>query len=216
MMIVDLHNHAEFSKNTSLTLGDYHREGILHGAGGVAITEHNMVYPEERFSVGDPEMIRVFTGMEILNDYGDWLVFGVSTDVLGYRDIFDLIDCVHEKGGVIIAAHPYRGQGVFRATSADMAHDIIDRVDAVEVLNGRGDERSWRLAAELAAVHGKPCTGGSDAHGPGELYRAATMFHGPIADLSELIESIREGCCSPVRFCMDTGQWVKWTPGGAV
>jgi hypothetical protein len=119
-MIVDLHNHAELSRHTSVTLADYVRGAKrLHVA--VAITEHNRLY--DRGGVVDG--VLVLPGMEVLNDYGDFLVFGAPGDCVVHRDIFALIDYVHRCGGAIIAAHPFAGYGVCRAVDGGMAEQII-------------------------------------------------------------------------------------------
>ena len=75
---------------------------------------------------------------------------------LASRDIFALIDYVHRRGGVIIAAHPFAGYGVCRAVDPRTADRIIARVDAVEVLNGRAAAEDCEKATRLAMAHDKP------------------------------------------------------------
>ena len=192
-MIIDLHNHAELSRNTTARLRDYLRRARGLGV-GIAITEHNRLYHRG----GEIASVPVFPGMEILNDYGDYLVFGAPEDCVAHRNIFDLIDYVHRSGGVIIAAHPFAGHGVFRAVDSEMAHRIIARVDAVEVLNGRISAEANARAREAAAAHGKPGVGGSDAHSSEEMFRAATRFIHPVRTLGDLVQEIARGRCEPV------------------
>jgi len=192
-MIVDLHNHAEYSHNTSVAFEDYiNRAKQMQVA--VAITEHNCLL--EWNSVVDG--VLVLSGIEILNDCGDFLIFGASEDCINYRDVFELIDYVHHCGGVIIAAHPYAGNGVCRAVDSRLAERVVARVDAVEVLNGRISPEEWRKANRLALVYGKPCTGGSDAHRPDEMFRAATYFERTVRSMDDLVREIRHGRCFPI------------------
>ncbi len=194
-MIVDLHNHAELSRNTTAKLQDYLRRARELGV-GVAITEHNRLYRRG----GEIAGVSVFLGMEILNDYGDFLVFGAPEDCVAFRNIFALIDYVHRSGGVIIAAHPFAGHGVFRAVDSEMGHRIIAQVDAVEVLNGRASAEANARAWQVAAAHGKPGVGGSDAHSSEEMFRAATRFARPIRTLGDLVQEIARARCGPVRL----------------
>ena len=194
-MIVDLHNHAEHSQNTDVTLRDYVRAARRLGV-AVAITEHNRLYDRD----GTVDGVLVLPGMEVLNDYGDFLVFGAPEDCLAYREIFALIDYVRRCGGVIIAAHPFSGYGVFRAVDRRTADRIIARVDAVEVLNGRASAEDCEQARRLAVAHGKPAVGGSDAHRAGEMFRAGTRFAHRIESVSDLVREIRRGRCEPVRI----------------
>lgn len=195
-MIIDLHNHAELSnpKTVHLTLADYLTGARVYGA-AVAITEHNRAY--DRGGVHDGVLI--LPGMEILNDCGDYLVFGAPEDAVRHRDVFELIDYVHASGGIVIAAHPFHGYGVCRA-APELADRIVATVDAVETLNGLGNEESWRQATELAVRHGKPATGGSDAHRHGEEFRAGTRFSDQISSVADIVRAIRVGRCEPVRI----------------
>lgn len=195
-MIVDLHNHAELSnpKTVSLTLADYLVGSRARGV-AVAITEHNRVYDRG----GTHEGVLVLPGMEVLNDYGDYLIFGAPEDTSERRDVFEFIDYVHACGGIVVVAHPYHGPGVYRMTP-DLADRIVTAADAVETLNANADEESRRLAEDLAARLGKPATGGSDAHRPGEEFRAGTRFLDDIRDVAGLVKAVRAGRCEPVRI----------------
>ncbi len=192
-MIVDLHNHAELSRNTTVGLDDYIRRAKRLQV-ALAITEHNRLYDRG----GAIEGVLVVPGMEILNDYGDYLVFGAPQESVECRDIFALVDFVHRCGGVIIAAHPFSGYGVCRVTDSETAGRIIARMDAVEVLNGRASAEDCRKAERLAMTYNKPRVGGSDAHHAEGMFRAGTRFVHRIGNVSDLAREIRHGRCEPV------------------
>lgn len=194
-MIVDLHNHAEGSRNTSLTLADYTRQAAGRDV-AVGITEHNRLCTLEGRAAG----VLVLPGIEILNDYGDYLVFGASEACVQQRDIFCLIDAVHNEGGIIIAAHPYAGYGLCRAVETRVAYEIIARLDAIEVLNGRASSEACRQAERLSREHHKPGTGGSDAHHAHQLFTMGTRFGMPVAGVADLVRAVRAGACEPVRL----------------
>ncbi len=195
-VIIDLHNHAELSNPRAVSLGlaDYIRGARAHGV-AVAITEHNRVYDRG----GTHQGVLVLPGMEVLNDYGDYLIFGAPEDAVERRDVFEFIDYVHAGGGIVVVAHPYHGSGVCR-TAPDLADRIVAAADAVETLNANAAEESRRLAEDLAARLGKPATGGSDAHRPGEEFRTGTRFPDDIRDVAGLVKAVKAGRCRPIQI----------------
>jgi predicted metal-dependent phosphoesterase TrpH len=192
VFIIDLHNHAEFSKNTDLSILDYTKEALRLNV-SVAITEHNCIYKH----AGIINNVLVFPGMEILNDYGDFIVFGAPEDCLKRRDIFELIDYIHKCGGIIIAAHPFSGYGVCKVLDGELSNKIIRCVDAVEVLNGLANKDDCKKAKQIAAIYNKPCTGGSDAHHKKDLFQVGTMFFNKVENIYDLICAVKSGRCKP-------------------
>ncbi|MBO8140377.1 MAG: PHP domain-containing protein [Thermosipho sp. (in: Bacteria)] len=193
-MIIDLHNHCELSKNTSLKLTDYIRKAKVLGV-SVAITEHNRLYNVQ----GKVDGVSVFAGIEILNNYGDFIVFGAPEDCIELRnDMFEFIDYVHKLGGVVIAAHPFSGHGVCKVNKKEVANEIIKLVDAIEVYNGKSERKFWKQAIKLAKTYKKPCVGGSDAHNAGDLFKVGTRFFEKIENIYDLVNAIKNGRCEPV------------------
>lgn len=197
MMIVDLHNHSRKSKNTTLKLRNYiSAYQLLDSEEQVAlgITEHNAVSSKS----GVYEGLLVLPGMEVLNDYGDFLVYGVTEEVLQHRKIKHLVAEVHKQGGVIIAAHPFRSNGVFNMLPKNKAERVIELMDAVEVKNGRGNPKTWAKAEVLASRFDKPMVAGSDAHLPGEEFHTGTLFEDEISSVADLVRAIQQGRCRAV------------------
>ncbi|QTA37908.1 PHP domain-containing protein [Thermosipho ferrireducens] len=193
-MVIDLHNHCELSKNTDLKLTDYvKRAKVLNIS--LAITEHNRLYNVQ----GKVNGVHVFSGIEILNDYGDFIVFGAPESCVELRNnIFEFIDYVHKSGGVVIAAHPFSGYGVCRINKNGLANEIIKLVDAIEVYNGKAERRFWQQAEKLARIYKKPGTGGSDAHNVSDLFKVGTQFFEKIENIYDLVKAIKDGKCKPV------------------
>lgn len=194
-MIVDLHNHAGRSLGTTARIEDYLPGARARGI-ALGITEHNRL-PE---TSGMVEGVLVIPGIEVFHDCGDLLVFGAPEECCAEKDIFTLIEAVHDVGGVIIAAHPFSGWGVCRVSDPQLAQEIVARLDAIETWNGRTPEEAWRLAEEMAAYHGKPEVGGSDAHAVEEMFRIGTWFGEPVATAEDVARAIRMGRCAPVRL----------------
>ncbi len=195
-MIIDLHNHAELSSKTSINTFDYIT--LVEELGvAFAITEHNKLN-KEKFDI---DKSNVFTGIEILCDSGDFLVFGAPEECVLYRqDIFKLIEYVHSNGGVIIAAHPYSRCGLYNVLEPENADRVIEKVDAIETLNGLNTLEETRKAIKLTCRFEKPSIGGSDAHHRNQMLKYGTKFKVEITSIKQLVKEIKEGRCEAVEI----------------
>ena len=79
-----------------------------------------------------------------------------------------------------------------------LKHPIFDLVDEIEVVNAGDIEVENRFAQKVAALHGRPGTGGSDAHSKNGIGRGATIFHGEVRHERDLLEALRAGAYTPI------------------
>ena len=128
----------------------------------------------------------------------DYLILGTKPEHL-YTEFEDcdrwtidqLIDKVHELGGIVIRAHPYR--------IADyMKISCIERpglnIDAVEAFNAGNGQESYNLrAVEFARNEHKPMTAGSDTHRTTNNAAYYVGFEEQPADDKDLCRQIKEG-----------------------
>ena len=177
MMKIDLHNHS-FTHESSSEPQDTIEAAIGAGLDGIAFTEHNSYSAsdmaeelKERFE----GRIRIFRGAEYDAAEGHVLIFGITDDSfmgLGmYAPVSELIKYVTPKGAAVIAAHPFRGWGLFKADLASV-HGLC----AVEAFNGHNTPEENEKAMVVAASIGIPATGGSDSHGKEDVGRCYTEF----------------------------------------
>ena len=124
-------------------------------------------------------------GLEYAKKLDFDLLFGLEEHVGGGREILlygitpDLIEAhpelkmasaekyaevVHEAGGLVYQAHPYRARDyIANPTPLECIHAL----DGIEVFNAT-NEPLWNKQAErFAEEHGLSCVAGSDAHGIG-------------------------------------------------
>ena len=114
-----------------------------------------------------------------------------------------LVDAVRQRDGAIIAAHPYR-----RRFLEDPGHlpearrEMLDRAsgdgffgscDAIEGINGRGNEVQNLFSQDLGDRLEIKMTGGSDAHRVEQIGTAATLFERKITGLDDLIRELKAG-----------------------
>jgi predicted metal-dependent phosphoesterase TrpH len=146
--------------------------------------------------MGEALGFKVFRGVEVYTTSGDILVFGLSGEVIPDMDFDELLDMVRSEGGLMVAAHPTRGYwGHHRKYKGYPPRDVLERVDAIETLNGGCSRQANLLAAGLAEEMGLPQVGGSDAHIASQVGKCVTVFENVIRDEAELIEALREGRC---------------------
>ncbi len=202
-MRIDLHCHTKFSGDNHFEPEALLAEAAAKGLDGVCITEHFSVDASLKvLEVDRPEGLVVLRGAEISTEIGHMLVFGPADGKWNrWGNEGELVD--HEKavravkasGGVCIPSHPYRGI----VSMGDSAFDS-DLFDAVETLNGANPDRMNDKAVKAARKHGMNGIGGSDAHSPGEVGRAYTIFQRWIYTVEELVVEIKSGRFRPERM----------------
>jgi predicted metal-dependent phosphoesterase TrpH len=202
-MLIDLHNHTGWGSGDShLDPDDLIDRARRWGLDGVAITEHNQVWDPEKI-----EMLRqrhdfvVIGGVEVDTDVGHVLVFGLEgprrwTQLPTLEELRALAD---EVGGVLIAAHPFRGvRPPPLARESATGQPWMERwrpVDAIEVHNGLVGDRQRAWAADLARSLDLPMTGGSDTHRFMDVGTCFTVFEDEIRDEQALVAAIKAGRC---------------------
>jgi hypothetical protein len=146
----------------------------------------------------------VCPGMEVSTDLGHVLAIGLAEYLPGIRRARELRKALDRVGGFMIAAHPFRrwfdqtthpGLGKERpdtlATVAEL--ELLQLVDALEVLNGANTQRENAFALEVAAYMGKPGTGGSDAHSRSGVGIYTTVFERDLDTVEEMLDELHAG-----------------------
>jgi len=143
--------------------------------------------------------IRVFQGSEITTNQGDILVFGYDRDVKGVVPIQDLRKEVQAAGGLMIAAHPFRGFLLFGISQLQLdvgqacKRAVFQYVDGLEIHNCKVTDPENDMARRVAERLGLLGVAGSDAHRLDEVGKCVTNFEREVRTERELIEEIRAG-----------------------
>jgi predicted metal-dependent phosphoesterase TrpH len=207
-IVIDLHTHsAPASPCSFIPVNQLIKEAQQIGLDGICLTDHNYIWDRNTVEeLRQKHGFLILRGNEITTDQGDMLVFGMDRDVQGIIRIEDLKKETLKSGGVIIAAHPFRGFLAFGVEQLGltpekaMQRSLFKYVDAVEILNSKVTEIENRLTRKVAAGLGLPGTGGSDAHDVGEVGIYATRFTDNISNEADLVKAIKDGKCAPVVF----------------
>jgi predicted metal-dependent phosphoesterase TrpH len=199
-MVIDLHVHTRpRSEDSDIGPDEIIGQARRSGLDGVCFTEHDWHWTDEEVSrLGREHEFPVFRGIEISSDEGHLLVFGLNEYKFGMHHAEFVRKLVDEVGGVMILAHPYRRQVKYNSNPDQLLdsvcrNPIFDLVDAVEVLNGRSNEKENSFASDVCQRLKVRAVGGSDAHSLSDVPSFATEFARRIDTLEELIVELREG-----------------------
>ena len=147
---------------------------------------------------GDKIGLSVFFGWESGFHGTEFLVYGLGREWLydhpeiSHTTIEEQYRLVHEGGGIVVHAHPYR-LDPFRPEPREYG----DYIDAVEAINAKhsnpvhGRDPMWdRQAVRYAAACGKPMTGGSDIHDT-RLIGGGVLSPYPLKSIEDYIELLK-------------------------
>ncbi len=179
----DLHVHTTHSDGIS-SVEEVLKKAEEVGLTGIAITDHDTVAGiEEAKKIAKKLDLEFIPGVEITTQYGDLLALNVEEVVKG--EIMEIIDKIHELGGIVAIAHPFVGN--FPVMLKDIAHVL--RIDAIEVYNAmtpfEANMQAFKLAKELKL----PGIAGSDAHDSEFVGKAFTICD----DNLDIISAIKKG-----------------------
>ncbi|MEC0231785.1 CehA/McbA family metallohydrolase [Paenibacillus alba] len=108
----ELHTHTYHSDGEH-SLSELAQSAKEIGLYGIAMTDHNTMSPLlEREAVQQENQLHIVRGMEWTTFFGHMLMIGITRYVdwrdLGIKDIHKGIERVHQQGGVVGIAHPFR------------------------------------------------------------------------------------------------------------
>jgi predicted metal-dependent phosphoesterase TrpH len=192
-MKLDLHIHtSRHSPDSEIEPFALLRRARAVGLDGVVITEHDWLWTEEELEdlrAADPGLL-VLAGIEVSCREGHFLAYGVGDPFRVPRGIgvAKLCQEVHEQGGAVVAAHPFRWGQRF--------DDILRRqrpdLDGLELMTNNMDADCRRRAAEVWQAGGLAGLGSSDAHAEEVLGVCYTDFACTIGNMRDLVTAIRE------------------------
>ena len=200
-MILDLHIHTKIlSSDSELAPEEAIEEARKQGLDGICFTEHNRSWnPETLRKLGEKERFLTLSGVEVDSTEGHILVYGVQKDFETTVPIEELRREVDKAGGIMIAAHPFRGFAAINIPQLQMTPEqgakkhVFRMVDGIETYNGRLSDGENRLAEEVKRRLNLKEVGGSDAHTRREVGRCVTIFENDIFSERDLLRELKKG-----------------------
>ena len=208
-MLIDLHTHTRpLSWDSYLEPDELVERSKAAGLDGICLSEHDFFWkPEDVAELAERHDYLVLPAIEINTDDGHILAYGLDKYVYGMHRSHELAHHVEQAHGVMVAAHPYRRQMPWYTEQERDYEEALSRASrnqayrycaALEVINGRGNERENEFSRRLCELMGMRGTAGSDAHARLDIGRCATYFERDIASIEELIEELQAGRFRPI------------------
>ena len=186
----DLQVHTDASPCSSTSPERVAAAAVDAGLDGIAITDHDTLANVDAVRDAASGSLDVIPGVEVTTTEGHLLALDV-TEPPPQADPLTVVDHIHDQGGVAVLSHPF---DAIRQSYETNLGALADAIDGVEVINSRCVRRRFNeRAAQFAAAHDLPATGGSDAHFPMEVGRAYASVEGD----GPLVEAVREGRVRP-------------------
>lgn len=196
----DLHVHTCFSYDSSLSLATLTQRVTSLGLHGVAVLDHDTIEGAQELRELAP--FGVIVGEEIGSKNGGIAGLFLEEGIPPHLSAEETIERIHGQGGLVLVPHPFSRAVPGRMCREKLAR-LIGEIDLLEGYNARARlARDDRYARAFAERHGKPVTGGSDAHFSSELGAAWTEM-GPFADARGFLSQVssarlRHGRKTPV------------------
>lgn len=204
-MFIDLHMHEKnYSLDSHLSLEEMVTIAKKRGLDAICITDHDsMGLKEYAKEYSEKTGFPIYVGIEFYSLQGDILAFGIEDYPKKRVSAQEFIDLVHEQGGVVISAHPFR----HNRRGLEDSLDVLKGVDAIEILNGSTMPDAAMMAVRYAKKYGFSITGGSDCHYPDKVGICATYFPNDVKTMDDLVSAIKNHECRPA-FHQDFSYYV--------
>ena len=201
-MLIDAHVHTNrYSSCSILNPVDLVYQALKLKLSGIVIVEHYKVWAEEEIEElkreTDSNELLILRGQEVSCSIGHLLVFGYYEKLQENLRVEEIVDRVHNEGGIVILAHPFRyGNSV--GENPEKLKTRFAYVDGIEVFNANQSEKENEYGKKVWNTLGIVGIGGSDAHSIEMVGKCLTQFYNVIRDEDDLIAEIKAGRCKPM------------------
>jgi len=198
----DLHIHtSRYSGCSNIDSLQVIQRARAVGLNGIALTEHGIRWPDREIEAlvarsGVKDFL-VIPGEEAAcyssrgKFQGEFLVFGYPKSLGSSKSIDQVIELVHEVGGIILAAHPFKrqdnGDGFYGCGDAVYTLNI----DGLEIEHPSYDSESRNLAKKAMESRSIAGIGNSDSHDLNSIGICRTVFTRRVDNIRILCEEIR-------------------------
>jgi predicted metal-dependent phosphoesterase TrpH len=178
-MKLDLHIHSNHSFDCESNIKDIVKCAEQSGLSAIAFCDHDNMSAHSIARKITKKLI-IIPGMEITTRGGTHIIGLFLKEEIISRDIFEVIDEIHNQDGLVVIPHPYRpGTGLIynrekqNIFTGDEMVKIMSTVDLIESINYRSTQDNLIDTDRFLSFHpDKPQIAGSDAHYPDEVGKA--------------------------------------------
>ncbi|WP_121741623.1 CehA/McbA family metallohydrolase [Natronorubrum halophilum] len=216
---IDPHVHTAASFDGTTTPTELVDAARRAGLDGIAVTDHDTIDGAREVARLAPADLLVIVGCEVSTADGHLLALGVDAAPEPGRPLPRTARTVRDAGGIAVVAHP------FQRSRHGARGAAIDGVDGVEVYNAHAVTNVRNRQADRFVIRRDyPRFGGSDAHRPANVGRAATDVRLPADAVSSpdatpatetVLEAMRAGRTDPVGDRTTAWQYMTKVVGNA-
>lgn len=208
-MRIDFHTHTtRGSADSNLDVLDMINQAQRIGLEGICITEHDNAWSDSEIkNYAEERGVRLFLGIEVSTEWGHVGAFGIDQYLGGIYKVKELRRVMDDVGGFLIANHPFRYKldprfqfihktppiSVDDPVSGINALEVLEYVDAIEIINGACSEQENLYAHAVAEHLDMKGIGGSDSHSASSIGCAVTVLERPVSTTQELIHELKAG-----------------------
>lgn len=173
---LDLHIHSYHSPDGRMTPQEIATRARERGLNGVAICDHDRVFPPEelrRVSAEFPDFLFI-PGVERSTECGHLLGWFVAEEIRA-RTFPEVAEEIRRQGGIAVLAHPFE-----HTKTTERLEKASPYIDGIEIWNSRADRKNRQanaMAAVFAAERGLRGFAGSDAHTLPEIGNGVTIIN---------------------------------------
>ncbi len=177
-VVLDLHNHTQYSHDGVMSPLELLRAAARRGVDCLGVTDHGTLrggLEAAAEAASDPSLPLVIPGQEVLTRQGEVIGLYLTEEIAADLELEAAVAAIRRQGGIVYLPHPH--DEIRPATIQSEAVERAARLaDIVEVVNGRSLYRRFdTMALGLATRHAKVLGAGSDAHYAGEVGRAVML-----------------------------------------
>jgi len=179
LLKADFHIHTKYSMDCNTPLDKIINRCLEVGINCIAIADHGTA--EGALKMQGLAPFKVIVAEEILTPHGEIMGMFLKETIPSGLSVEQTISQIRAQGGLVCIPHPF---DTFRLSALDnkIVEEIVDQIDAIEVLNSRTillrDLTKAQTFAQKYSIHR---SAGSDAHTLGEIgnaYVEMTEFNG--------------------------------------
>ena len=188
MFNADLHIHTYYSNDSIIRPKELIKKAKKIGLKAIAITDHDTIEGSLKIlrEYRDRELL-IIPGIEITTEPGHLLAYNLTEKIRRIESLEELIEYIHQKGGIAVPAHPFDYFRKFK-TIERYVH-LVDAIEAANASNFRLNKDISR-ALELSKKYNIGYTAGSDAHIIDAVGNAYVYSYDSLSTVDDVIDYI--------------------------
>lgn len=159
---IDLHTHSIISYDGGIAPREYEKLLKTKLLDVIAVTDHNEIRLAQQLhkQFGD----QIIVGEEIGTAEGEIIGLFLQEKIAPGRSAVETVSEIMQQQGIVYIPHPF--EVLRKGLQSESLERIADKIDIVEVFNGRGKWRNRnKFALEFAQKNNLAAAASSDSHG---------------------------------------------------